>query len=226
MGTTGFIAAVRVAVRQQPMPRPPTAPPGGSEFPVAAARSYSIWITRLMGSGEIGTYVVRPPVAVRRDGSPLRPVCSNPHPQDLPADGSGRSVRRPPAPRHAATRTAWSCSWPRPTPTTPTASTRPSARSAYSSGRRRSGVLQTEEFAALRRLDALAVHSPGRRLWTWPDNLREMNQWVRRTLTDRRCRSRTYRPSRRPTASAESCATLRRRWFTWPSSCRSPPPTT
>jgi DNA-binding NtrC family response regulator len=42
-------------------------------------------------------------------------------------------------------------------------------------------VLQTEDFAAARRLDALAPHLEA--LFTWPDHLRELNGWVKRTLT-------------------------------------------
>ncbi|QEL20202.1 sigma 54-interacting transcriptional regulator [Limnoglobus roseus] len=44
------------------------------------------------------------------------------------------------------------------------------------------GVLQAEEFAALRRLDLSQF--PPESVWAWPDNIKEMNQWVRRTLTE------------------------------------------
>jgi DNA-binding NtrC family response regulator len=46
----------------------------------------------------------------------------------------------------------------------------------------RVGVLQTEEFAASRRLEGPFPFVDG--TWTWPDNLKELNQWVRRSLTE------------------------------------------
>ena len=44
------------------------------------------------------------------------------------------------------------------------------------------GVLQTEEFAALRRFEP--ARSPVDGTWVWPANLKELNAWIRRTLTE------------------------------------------
>lgn len=44
------------------------------------------------------------------------------------------------------------------------------------------GVLQTEEFAAVRRFDLTQNYLES--LWVWPGNIKEMNAWVRRTLTE------------------------------------------
>jgi DNA-binding NtrC family response regulator len=45
----------------------------------------------------------------------------------------------------------------------------------------RTGVLETAEFAAGRRLDSLARAYDGRFLW--PDHTRDLNAWIKRTLT-------------------------------------------
>lgn len=45
----------------------------------------------------------------------------------------------------------------------------------------RVGVLETPEFAAGRRLDAVAKWVDGR--WLWPEHTRELNTWVKRSLT-------------------------------------------
>lgn len=44
------------------------------------------------------------------------------------------------------------------------------------------GVLQTEEFASARRLDH--PRSAQDASWVWPDQLKELNAWIRRTLTE------------------------------------------
>jgi transcriptional regulator with PAS, ATPase and Fis domain len=46
----------------------------------------------------------------------------------------------------------------------------------------RVGVLQTEEFAMTRRLEPATPLLDG--LWTWPTHIKELNNWVRRTLTE------------------------------------------
>jgi transcriptional regulator with PAS, ATPase and Fis domain len=46
------------------------------------------------------------------------------------------------------------------------------------------GVLCTEEFAATRRLDSYFPHLDG--YWVWPGNIKELNNWIRRTLTEGR----------------------------------------
>lgn len=69
----------------------------------------------------------------------------------------------------------------------------------------KTAILQTEEFASIRRFDS--ARTPIESCWVWPEQLRDLNTWIRRTLTEG--------PPFTDLANESSSSRIRRRLCEW-----------